>query len=63
MAANVVRDVFALIGLNNTGNINARQTTHFMDVNSIDDVDDFALLDTSQVRETVKQYQRAHWLL
>jgi hypothetical protein len=32
MAANVIRDVLALVGLNNTGNINARQTTHFMEL-------------------------------
>ena len=62
MAANatLVRDVLALVGLNNTGNINARQTSHFMVANSIESVDDFASLETSQVREMVKQYQRAH---
>jgi hypothetical protein len=54
MAANAIRDVLALVGLNNTSNNNSRQTTHFMVANSIDDVDDFAFLDTSQVREMVK---------
>ena len=58
--ADLVRDVLALVGLNNTGNANARQTTRFMNANSIENVEDFASLDTSQVREMVKQYQRAH---
>jgi hypothetical protein len=58
--ANIIRDALAVVGLNNTGNVNARQTTHFMVANSIDDVDDFSSIDTSQVREMVKQYQRAH---
>ena len=48
--ANIIRGALAVVGLNNTGNVNARQTTHFMVANSIDDVDDFASLDTSQVR-------------
>ena len=58
--ADLVRDVLALVGLNNAGNVNTRQTTRFMVANSIDDVNDFASLETSQVREMVKQYQRAH---
>ena len=58
--ADLVRDVLALVGLNNTGNLGARQTTQFMNVNSIEDVDNFVLLETCQVREMVKQYQRAH---
>ena len=56
----LARDVLAIVGLSNTGNVNTRQTTRFMSANSIEDVEDFASLDTSQVREMVKQYQRAH---
>ena len=58
--ADVVRDALALVGLNNTGDVNTRHTTRFMNANSIESVEDFASLDTSQVREMVKIYRQAH---
>ena len=59
--ADLVRDVLAIVGLSNTGGtVNTRQTTRFMNANSFENVEDLALLDTSQVREMAKQYQRAH---
>ena len=57
--ADVVRDALALVGLNNTGNVNTRHTTKFMNANSIESVEDFASLDTSQVREMAKIYRQA----
>ena len=57
--ADVVRDALALVGLNNTGNVNTRYTTRFMNANSIKSVEDFASLDTSQVREMAKIYRQA----
>ena len=56
----LVRAALAIAGLSDAGNANARQTTRFMTANSITDVEDFASLDADQVREMVKQYQRAH---
>jgi hypothetical protein len=58
--ADVVRDALAMVGRNSTGNVNTRQTTRFMNVNSIESVEDFASLDTSQVRKMVKKYRQAH---
>jgi hypothetical protein len=56
--AGLVRDVLAITGLSNTGNVNTRQTTRFANANGIVSIDDFALLDTAQVREMIKQYQK-----
>ena len=56
----LVRAALAIAGLSDAGNANARQTTRFMTANSITDVEDFASLEADQVREMVKQYQRAH---
>ena len=58
--AGIVRDVLQITGINNTGNVNTRQTTQFMNANSIADVSDVVSLETSQVQEMVKQYQKAH---
>jgi len=57
--ADAVRDALALVGLSDTGNVNTRHTTRFMNANSIESVEDFASLDTSQVREMVKIYRQA----
>ena len=56
--ADVVRDVLSIVGMNNNGNVNTRQTTRFMLANQLDDIDDFMSLHASQVKEMVKQYQR-----
>lgn len=61
MAANpddIVRDVLQIVGLANNGLVNNRQTTRFMNANNIEDMNDFATLHTTQVKEMVKQYQR-----
>ena len=61
--ADLVRDALAIVGLNNTGpNVNTRQTTRFMNANSIENVEDLMSLDTSQVREMAKLYRQAHAL-
>ena len=52
--AGLVRDVLAITGLSNTGNVNTRQTTRFANANGIVSIDDFALLDTAQVREMIR---------
>ena len=57
--ADLVRDALALVGLSDTGNVNTRHTTRFMNANSIESVEDFASLDTSQVKEMVKIYRQA----
>jgi hypothetical protein len=57
--AGLVRDVLEIAGLANTGaNINNRQTSKFANANGITDVEDFAILDTAQVKEMIKQYQK-----
>ncbi len=56
--AGLVRDVLAITGLSNTGNVNTRQTTRFANANGIASIDDFASLDTAHVREMIKQYQK-----
>ena len=56
--ADVVRDVLSIVGMNNNGNVNTRQTTRFMLANQLNDIDDFMSLHASQVKEMVKQYQR-----
>jgi hypothetical protein len=57
--ADLVRDVLAITGLSNTGvNVNTRQTSKFANANGIVSIDDFAILDTAQVREMIKQYQK-----
>ena len=56
--ASLVRDVLRITGLSNTGNVNTRQTTRFANANGIVSIDDFALLDTAQVKEMIKQYQK-----
>ena len=58
--ADLVRDALAIVGLNNTGNVNTRQTMRFINANSIKNVEDLASLDTSQVREMAKIYRQAH---
>jgi hypothetical protein len=57
--ASLVRDVLRITGLANTGaNVAQRQTSKFANANGITDVDDFAMLDTAQVKEMIKQYQK-----
>ena len=57
--AGLVRDVLETVGLANTGvNINNRQTSKFANANGITDIEDFAILDTTQVKEMIKQYQK-----
>ena len=56
--ADVVRDALNIVGLNNNGNVNTRQTTRFMIANQLDEIDDFMSLHPLQVKEMVKQYQR-----
>ena len=56
--ADVVRDVLSIVGMNNNGNVNTRQTTRFMLANQLNDIDDFMSLHASQVKEMVKQYLR-----
>jgi hypothetical protein len=48
-----------ITGLANTGaNVANRQTSKFANANGITDVEDFAILDTAQVKEMIKQYQK-----
>ena len=57
--ASLVRDVLRITGLANTGaNVANRQTSKFANANGITELDDFAILDTSQVKEMIKQYQK-----
>ena len=57
--AEIVRDVLAITGLSNVGvNVNNRQTTKFANANGIYEIDDFASLETTQVKEMIKQPQK-----
>ena len=58
VAADIVRQALEIVGINNTGNVNTRQTTRFMNANQLDEMTDFKTLDVSNVKEMVKQYQR-----
>jgi len=58
--AEIVRDVLAITGLSNNGvNVNNRQTSKFANANGIYEIEDFAALEPTQVKETIKQYQKA----
>ena len=59
--ADIVRDALDVVGMSNIGNINTRQTTRFMNANQLDDMDDFNFkyIDVSDMKEMVKQYQKA----
>jgi hypothetical protein len=59
--AEIVRDALEITGLSNTGvNIDNRQTSKFANANGITDIDDFASLETAQVKEMIKQYQKVN---
>jgi hypothetical protein len=57
--ADIVRDALEVVGMNNIGNVNTRQTTRFMNANQLEDMDVFKFIDVSHVKEMVKQYQKA----
>jgi len=57
--ADIVRDALQIVGISNNGNVNTRQTTRFMNANQLVDINDFkTLIDVTNVKEMVKQYQR-----
>jgi murein L,D-transpeptidase YcbB/YkuD len=56
--ADIVREALEVVGMNNIGNVNTRQTTRFMNANQLVDMTDFKTLYVSNVKEMVKQYQR-----
>ena len=57
--AEIVRDVLAITGLSNNGvNVNNRQTSKFANANGIFEIEDFASLEMTQVKEMIKQYQK-----